>query len=91
MMRHAVGNQHNKLVRDIYRGKEVVLRYRGRVVTASDVQCIRKLIATHPELSRRRLSAKLCEAWDWRQVNGALKERATSVAVCQATGRRRSL
>ena len=26
----------------------------------------------HPGLSRRRLSAQLCEAWQWKQANGAL-------------------
>jgi len=26
----------------------------------------------HPGLSRRKLSAKLCEAWQWKQANGAL-------------------
>ena len=29
-------------------------------------------MAENPDLSRRALSAKLCEAWDWRQSNGAL-------------------
>jgi hypothetical protein len=49
-------------------------RYRGRVVTAEDVVFIRDLIAQHPGLSRRRLSAKLCEAWQWKQANGALRD-----------------
>ncbi|MFC1707895.1 DUF4338 domain-containing protein [Planctomycetota bacterium] len=31
---------------------------------------MRKLIAGHPEASRRRLSQLLCEAWDWFQSNG---------------------
>lgn len=47
-------------------------RYRGRTIHAEDVIFIRELIARHPDLSRRRLSAKLCEAWQWRQANGAL-------------------
>lgn len=47
-------------------------RYRGRTINAEDVIFIRKLIARHSDLSRRRLSAKLCEAWQWRQANGAL-------------------
>lgn len=51
-----------------------VLRHRGRVVHASDVEFIRELIASHPEASRRKLSRKLCEAWDWRQANGALRD-----------------
>ena len=52
---------------------EIVLRYRGRVVTTDDARFIRTLIAAHPEQSRRALSATLCEAWDWRQDNGALR------------------
>jgi len=51
---------------------DVVLRYRGRRVTASDVAAIRALIAAHPDASRRRLSTLVCEAWAWRQANGAL-------------------
>jgi hypothetical protein len=47
-------------------------RYRGRVVTARDIIFIRELIAQNPGLSRRRLSALLCQAWEWKQSNGAL-------------------
>jgi len=49
-------------------------RYRGRVVTAEDIVFIREFMAAHPCLSRRKLSAKLCEAWDWKQANGALRD-----------------
>jgi len=52
---------------------EVVLRHQGRAVTSLDVEFIRALIAAHPEASRRRLSELLCEAWGWRQKNGALR------------------
>src|SRR5215831_20293121 len=48
-------------------------RYRGRVVTADDVISIRQLIADNPGTSRRRLSEKLCEVWQWKQANGALR------------------
>ena len=47
-------------------------RYRGRTIYAEDVSFIRELITQHSDLSRRKLSAKLCEAWQWRQANGAL-------------------
>jgi hypothetical protein len=46
-------------------------RYRGRVVTAEDILFIREFIAAHPDASRRRLSALLCEVWQWKQANGA--------------------
>ncbi len=52
----------------------VKLRYRGREVTDSDVVFIRKLIGEHPGASRRALSKLLCEAWDWRQSNGELRD-----------------
>jgi hypothetical protein len=50
------------------------LKYRGRVITAQDITFMKELIADHPTLSRRSLSAKLCEAWDWRQPNGVLRD-----------------
>jgi hypothetical protein len=48
----------------------VIEKYRGRQVTDTDVAFIRQLIDTHPTLSRRALSRKLCEAWNWVQSNG---------------------
>ena len=53
---------------------EVLLRHRGRAVTATDVHFIRELIAAHPTDSRRGLSQRLCAAWDWRQSNGAPRD-----------------
>jgi hypothetical protein len=50
------------------------LTYRGRVFTTEDILYIRTLIAAHPGESRRRLSQKLCEAWQWKQSNGALRD-----------------
>ena len=50
------------------------LKYRGRRVTGADIEFIRRLIAENPRLSRRALSARLCEAWEWRQSNGTLCE-----------------
>ena len=55
------------------------LSHRHRAVTEDDLVFIRRLIAEHPGLSRRRLSAKLCEAWNWVQPNGALRD-----MVCRA-------
>ncbi len=53
---------------------EVRLTYRGRVVSAQDVVFIQALIDAHPGASRRALSTKLCQAWDWRQPNGRLRD-----------------
>jgi hypothetical protein len=49
-------------------------RYRGRTVTAEEIGFIRALIAEDPKASRRRLSARLCEAWQWKQANGAPRD-----------------
>lgn len=49
-------------------------KYRGRLVTAEDILYIRELIAAHQNESRRTLSKKLCEAWQWKQPNGALRD-----------------
>lgn len=50
------------------------LKYRGRVLTTEDLLYIRELIAAHPGETRRTLSKKLCEAWQWKQSNGALRD-----------------
>jgi hypothetical protein len=49
-------------------------KHRGRIITAADITFIQELIEANPGLSRRKLSARLCEAWDWKQANGALRD-----------------
>ena len=49
---------------------DVLLSFRGREVRARDVAFLRELITQNPTLSRRALSAKVCEAWNWVQPNG---------------------
>jgi hypothetical protein len=48
----------------------VEFTYRGKTLKQDDIAFIRELIAQNPRLSRRRLSAKLCAAWNWVQKNG---------------------
>jgi len=50
------------------------LSYRHRLISDEDVVFIRKLIAAHPGSSRRDLSKKLCQSWNWVQANGALRD-----------------
>lgn len=52
----------------------VLLTYRGRRVTDADVAFVRTLIAENFSMHRRALSQQLCQAWDWRQPNGVLKD-----------------
>ncbi len=49
-------------------------KYRGREIGAEDIALIRRLVSEHPGASRRSLSAKLCEAWQWKQANGAPRD-----------------
>ncbi len=48
--------------------------YRGRSVPSEQIAFIRQLITDHPQLSRWKLSRQLCEAWQWKQANGALRD-----------------
>lgn len=50
------------------------MRYRGKAVTDEEVVFIRKFIAQNSGDSRWMLSRKLCQIWDWRQPNGALRD-----------------
>ena len=52
----------------------IAWRYRGRDFTEQEIGGIRELIRSRPELSRRALSLALCEAWQWKQANGAPRD-----------------
>lgn len=48
----------------------------GRVVTHSDIQFIKELIASHPQWHRTQISRELCKLWSWYKDNGQLKDMA---------------
>ncbi len=50
------------------------VKYQGRVATTSDIEFIKELITRNPNDSRHALSKKLCKAWNWIQLNGALRD-----------------
>jgi hypothetical protein len=52
----------------------VLLKYRGRAVTAADADFIRGVIAASPSATRRALSQQLCVAWGWVQANGTPRD-----------------
>jgi hypothetical protein len=54
--------------------EDKTLSYRGRNINEADLLFIKQLIADNPSSSRRDLSKKLCEAWNWRQANGSLRD-----------------
>ena len=49
---------------------DLEVKYPGRVATTDEIEFIKELIAGNPCDSRRTLSKKLCEAWNWVQPNG---------------------
>lgn len=49
---------------------DILLSFRGREIRAADVAFLRQLIADHPDLSRRALSVRVCQAWNWTRPNG---------------------
>jgi hypothetical protein len=50
------------------------IKYQGKVATTDDVEFIKRFIDENPHDSRRSLSKKLCEVWNWVQPNGALRD-----------------
>jgi len=53
---------------------DLKVKYQGRGATTEHVEFIKQLIAESPNDSRHALSKKLCEAWNWVQPNGALRD-----------------
>jgi hypothetical protein len=50
-----------------------VIHAQGRVLTFAEFLAVQKLIDEHPDWSRNRIGAELCQDWDWRTWNGQLK------------------
>jgi hypothetical protein len=51
-----------------------IWKYRGRIISDDDILFIQQLIDANAGASRRKLSAMLCEAWQWKQTNGTLRD-----------------
>jgi len=50
-----------------------VIRAQGRVLTFAEFLTVQKLIDEHPDWSRNRIGAELCQNWQWRTWDGQLK------------------
>src|SRR5271169_3240862 len=50
------------------------LRSRGREISQEDILYVGALIERYPGESRGKLSIRLCEAWQWGQANGGLRD-----------------
>lgn len=55
---------------------EIVFRYRSRELDIQDIRFIQGLISKNSARGRSYISRLLCEAWQWVQPNGKLKEYA---------------
>jgi hypothetical protein len=53
---------------------DILLSFRGREIRAAEVAFLRQLIADYPGLSRCALSVRVCQAWNWTQPNGQLRD-----------------
>jgi len=53
---------------------ELAVKYQGKRVTIDDLEFIKQVITNNPNASRRQISSLICEAWNWRQTNGHLKD-----------------
>lgn len=56
-------------------------RYCGRDFPAADLATIRRIIEQGPELKRRAISQRVCEALGWLKRDGGLKEMSCRVAL----------
>jgi len=55
---------------------QLPVKIRGREFTATDIETIKKILFRNPKGTRLSQSKEICEALNWRQANGILKDRA---------------
>jgi len=46
----------------------------GRSVSVAELDWLRHVMAAHPTWSRKRLAREICQRWQWRTVQGRLKD-----------------
>lgn len=52
----------------------MLLHYRNRDIRAADLDSIRSLLAEYRQVGRKAFPRVVCQAWEWRQANGAWSE-----------------
>ena len=57
------------------------LTLRGRVFSHEELLRVRAIVEASPDKHRYALSKMICEALDWRQANGRLKDRSCRDAL----------
>ena len=56
-------------------------KYSGKWFTPKDIAQINQLITDHPEAHRAALSRLVCQVFNWKKMNGDLKEMSCRVAM----------
>lgn len=60
---------------------------RGRMISEADIETVRELIAERPHRGITDLSQAVAERWEWRQLNGRLKDRACRIVLAVLASR----
>jgi len=55
--------------------------YSGRFFSRQEIEQVRDIIRTSPQMSRQQLSYRVCEVFDWRKLDGSLKDMSCRVAL----------
>ena len=53
---------------------EKTMIIQGRETSDKDIALVREVIKAHPSWGRTRLSKELALLWNWRAINGQLKD-----------------
>lgn len=56
-------------------------RYSGRDFTDTEIQIIRDIITANPKWNRTAISGEVCRQFNWRKVDGGLKDMSCRVAL----------
>jgi hypothetical protein len=52
------------------------IKIQGLILKSSDIEMIKSLIKTNPSWHRTRLSKEICVLWNWKRLDGSLKDMA---------------
>lgn len=63
------------------------IRVQGRTLTGDDLAWLQALIEQHPAWHRTALSQHLCQAWNWRNAAGRLKDMAARTLLLKLQAR----
>ncbi len=56
-------------------------KYSGKWFTPDDIAHINQIVANHPKTHRAALSRLVCQIFNWKKINGELKEMSCRVAM----------